>query len=165
MLSARPRSGRVKQLGLIAHPREGSRGTAPRKFMNFRPSRRLEIALSTLKKRDKLCLHWRKRLKEGKLNELGCKDGGNVIFWLVLKTYKWHYLEINVKEMKHFDDHSHMKKMWKLGKFLGGHAPSRLIRPCNVLFNVQSFVLSISFIFGLDIAGLTAVFIVPTGMK
>ena len=51
------------------------------------------------------------RSKEGNLNELGCKDGGNVIFWLVLKTYKRHYLEINVKEMKHFDDHSHMKKM------------------------------------------------------
>ena len=43
--------------------------------------------------------------------ELGCKDGGNVIFWFVLKTYKRHYLEINVKEMKHFDDHSRMKKM------------------------------------------------------
>ena len=51
MLSARPRSDRVKQLGLTAHPREGSRGAAPRKFTNFRPSRRLEIALSTLKER------------------------------------------------------------------------------------------------------------------
>ena len=49
--------------------------------------------------------------KEGKLNELGCKDGGNDIFWLILKTYKIHYLEINVKEMKHFDDHSRMNKM------------------------------------------------------
>ena len=51
------------------------------------------------------------RSKEGKLNELGWKYGGNVIFWLVLKTYKRHYLEINVKEMKHFDDHSRMEKM------------------------------------------------------
>ena len=32
-------------------------------------------------------------------------------FGLCLKTYKRHYLEINVKEMKHFDDHSRMKKM------------------------------------------------------
>ena len=92
-------SQRIPGRGLGAQPLE--------KFTNFRPSRRLEIALSTLKKRDELCLHWRKNLlrsKEGKLNELGCKDGGNVIFWLVSKTYKRHYLEINVKEMKHFDD-------------------------------------------------------------
>ena len=51
------------------------------------------------------------RSKEGKLNELGCKDGGNVIFWLVLKTYKRHYLEINVNAIKHFDDHSRIKKL------------------------------------------------------
>ena len=57
MLSARPRGGRVKQLGLTAHPRERSRDAAPRKSTNFRPSRRLEIALLTLKKRDELCSH------------------------------------------------------------------------------------------------------------
>ena len=81
----------------------GFRGAAPRKCTNFRPSRRLEISLSTHKKRDELCLHRRKnilRSKEGKLNELWCKDGGNVIFWLVLKTYKRHYLEINVNAIK-----------------------------------------------------------------
>ena len=50
MLSARPRSVQVKQLGLTAHPKEGSRGAAPRKFMNFRPARRLKIALSTLRR-------------------------------------------------------------------------------------------------------------------
>ena len=44
------------------------------------------------------------RSKEGKLNELGCKDGGNVIFWL-------RHLEINVNAIKHFDDHSRIKKL------------------------------------------------------
>ena len=51
VLSAKPRSGRVKQVGVWGRcepHRGGSRGAAPSKFTNFRPSRRLEIALSTL---------------------------------------------------------------------------------------------------------------------
>ena len=52
VLSVKPRSGWVKQVrvwGRCEPPRGGgSRGTAPSKFTNFRPSRGLEIALSTL---------------------------------------------------------------------------------------------------------------------
>ena len=70
MLSARPRSGRVTQLGLTAHPREGSRGAAPGEFMNLRPSRRLEIALSTLKERRALLTLKKKYIKvEGRKTE------------------------------------------------------------------------------------------------
>ena len=64
LLSARPRSGRVKQLGVWG------RCELPRGVTNFRPSRRLEISLSTLKERRALLTLKKKYVKvEGRKTE------------------------------------------------------------------------------------------------
>ena len=88
VLSARPRSGRVKQLGVWWRCEPPWEGLEEQPLENLRILGLLDI-FNTL------------RSREGKLNELGCKDGGNVIFW--------NYLEINVNAIKHFNDHSRIK--------------------------------------------------------
>ena len=79
VLSAKPRSGRVKQVGsggAVSPPGGGGLGAQP--LANLR-------ILGLL---DAWKLHFQHFKVEGrKLNELGCKDGGNVIFWLVLKKH------------------------------------------------------------------------------
>ena len=51
--------------------------------------------------------------------------------------------------MKHFDDHSRTKKMWKLGKFMGGGGGGGAMTPIHLFEVKKTFLESEHFIYAL----------------